>query len=175
MTSKTLSDVQRDYRRYRAVVGDDGGFSSDVPAEVFDDVNDIFVKEALLETGRGFFLSANDRLVIDTAFHRLAKTVPRSGSEFADLIRSFVDDIKWWRAATTEARKEVKRQKALVFVSKKSAKFAHTDLGNLREQVAVSDKREAELLASGLASSVQMARATGELLQERDTISMHSK
>lgn len=42
MKSKKTSEVKRDYRRYRAIIGDDAGRPADVPADFVDDINDFF-------------------------------------------------------------------------------------------------------------------------------------
>lgn len=64
----------------------------------------------------------------------------------------------------SEARREVERQKGLVSFAKKSASDVVNNVASLRKRVAVSDKREMELLDNVLASSGQIARATTELL-----------
>lgn len=40
VTSETISDVQRDYRRNRSLAHDNGEFASDVTAELVDDLHD---------------------------------------------------------------------------------------------------------------------------------------
>lgn len=43
---KPVFDIQHEYRWYRSMVDDVGGFPSDVRAEVFDDLHDLFSKRS---------------------------------------------------------------------------------------------------------------------------------
>lgn len=133
------------------------------------------MEETYWETGVGSSFSAEDRSVIATALQRLLQTFTTSCSEFADIIRSFVDDIESSRAAATEARREVEQQKGLVYIAKKSASAAFNNVAGLRERVAFLDNRKAQLLANISAFSGQIARETAELSQAQNTISTQSK
>lgn len=175
VTCKTISDVQRDYSLYRVICADNSGFPSDVPAEIVHSVDDVSAQEALWETGKVSFFSVDDRLLIAMAFQRLSKTVPGSRSDFAYLIRSFVDDIESCCAATTEARREFECQKVLVYVMNKSSIDALNHVTSLRKRVVVSGKHDAELLTNASASFKQIARASAVLSQVRDTISTESE
>lgn len=101
VTRWTNFDVQIEYRRYRVVVDEIGGFRSEVPAEIVVDLHDGFAQYAIWETISGFSLSTDDGLIIATALQRILNTVLQAGFEVADLTRSFVDCIESPRAATT--------------------------------------------------------------------------
>lgn len=102
----------------------------------------MFAQETLLETSGGFYFLADDRsVIIVTALQRLLKIVPITASGFADLIWNFVDAIRSSRAATTEARREVERQKGLVSVAKKPVSDAFSDAPSLQEPLVVTNKR----------------------------------
>lgn len=111
VTRKKISDVQRDHGRYAAVLADNGRFPSDVPSEVVDDVDDVFAREALWETGDGSSFCDDGLLLIATALQRLPKNVPTSRSQFADLIWSFVDYITSSRVTIKGAKREFERKK----------------------------------------------------------------
>lgn len=44
---KPISEVERDYRPYRGTVYDDAGHTVYVPADIVDDVDDVFAQKAL--------------------------------------------------------------------------------------------------------------------------------
>lgn len=71
---------------------------------IFDD---IFVQEALWETGGRFWNSTNDLAVISKALRRPTEIVLNSNDECANLIESLVDNIEASWVLDTEAKREV--------------------------------------------------------------------
>lgn len=59
----------------------------------------------------GSFFTADNHSVIVTALAWLSKTVPSSGSHFANLVKALVDELDASPAASAETEKEVERQK----------------------------------------------------------------
>lgn len=157
------------------MVKDDGGFPSELSAEVVDDFEDIFAEEKLRETDSGSPSSANYRSGITTALQQLSKIVPTSGDNFKGLIPNLFDDIKSSQEAITETQNEVGQQKRFVYVSEKSAGEAHDNITGLRERVTDSDWLKAELSDNNSAAWGKIARTATELRQVRDTISIQSK
>lgn len=94
MAHKIISDAQRDYRWYRGVFDDHGGFPREDPGEVIDDPYDIFGQMAIWETDGGSSFSTHDLSVIAAALQRLSKIISTSGVAFADQIRNLVDDVE---------------------------------------------------------------------------------
>lgn len=47
MTCKVMFDKQSDYKRYLGLVDNDAGFPSKVRVEIVEDIDDLFVQEAL--------------------------------------------------------------------------------------------------------------------------------
>lgn len=106
---------------------------------------------------------------------RLSKTVLTSGSKFADLVGSLVDQVEASRSATAKVEKNVERQKKFVSVVEKLANNALHDVASLRGRVSVASTRETELLYSASTASSHIEKATEESYQARDTISTHSR
>lgn len=59
VTHKKISDVERNYRLQRGVV--DGDLSSNVSADVVDELDDIIAQEVLCKTDGGFSFTNSDR------------------------------------------------------------------------------------------------------------------
>lgn len=47
VTFNTVSEVENDYRRYCSIIDDDAGHLADRPADVVDDLDSVFLHEAL--------------------------------------------------------------------------------------------------------------------------------
>lgn len=90
---KTISEVEREYRRYRTVSGGDKGPPVDVSADVVDDFDYIFAQRVLWEDDGSASLTADDRPVVATYLTRLSHAVPTSGSELTDPIQVLVDEV----------------------------------------------------------------------------------
>lgn len=172
---KTIPESGRDYRRDRGISGDDTSQPDVIPADVIDDVDDIFTQGALWVGNEGSSFTASDRSAIVTALARLSKKVTTSGSEFANLVKDLLDELEASDAATAERGREVRRQKGLVSIAKRSANNILNDVASLRRWVTIASTREKKLLSSPLAASSQISRASSELLQANDTILMKSR
>lgn len=136
------------------------GLPADIPADVVDDLDDIFSQEALWEGDGGTYFTANDCLVVATTLALLPKTLYTSVSEFGNLVRGLVDEVESSWAATAEAAREFERQKELVSSAEKSTNNALHDVASLRGRVAVAGTRETQLLYSASAASSQIERTT---------------
>lgn len=174
-TWKTTSDIQSGYKRYLDVVKNVKGFPSEVPAEGFDDIDEVFSQEALSEAGGGPSFLAIDRSVIAAALQRVSKTFPTSGVESSNLTQSFFDYAEALRTAATKAHNGIERQERFVSVDKMFASDALNDVADLRECVAASCTSEMELLATVSVAFNQIARATEKLRQALVTISTQCK
>lgn len=112
-----ISDAERNYRWYRGVFDGDEGPPADVPADLLDDLDDIFAQEALWKSDcgdEGASFRGDDRSPIATAVAQISKLVSASGSKFADLVQDLAEKVEASRAAAVEAKKKVERQKKLV-------------------------------------------------------------
>lgn len=128
------------------------------------------VKRRIGRVVRVLPFTAYDRAVIAPALGRLSKTVPTSGSGFADFVQGLGDDIGTSPATNTKSEKAVDRQKELVSVAQKSADVALNDVTGSRKQVAVAGMQETVLVPCLSVASGQIVRATVEVRQARDTI-----
>lgn len=79
------------------------------------------------------------------------------------------------KTATVRTENENERQKGLLSEAEKARKSALNDVASLTEPEAAASTRKAELFSSASAASSQMATATAELHQARDTITMQSE
>lgn len=104
------------------------------------------------------------------SLQRLTKTVLTLAVALADLRQDFADYIETPWAATTEARKEVERQKKSVAAPKNSASAALSYVAGSRERVAVSNKRWGRLLGSASEASAEIERAGAALRHAWATI-----
>lgn len=160
VTRRAISDVAREYRQKREVVDDGGDLPADFLAEAVDDLDDIFVQEALWKTGGGSFFTAGDRPVLATALVWLSNKVQISGSELVDGVHGLANDVKASHAGSSKAKKEVEWQKGLVSIAQKSASSAPNSVVSLGERIAVSGTRKAELFPIAASASDQIARTT---------------
>lgn len=58
---RTNSDIEQGCWRYRAVSDDESDLTTDIPANVVDADDDIFMQETLWETGGGFTFTTRGR------------------------------------------------------------------------------------------------------------------
>lgn len=107
VTCKTISSAARYYKGYRKVVDDDDDLPDDVPADVFHDIDNIFMQDTFQETGARFFFTAGDCQMIITALIRLSNRVPISGSELAELAQILVGEVEKCFEATRKAKKKI--------------------------------------------------------------------
>lgn len=121
------------------------------------------------------YFTADDRSVTSTDFVRLSKTALTSRSELTDIVKGFVDEVKLSKVATSKAEKEAERQNRFLSVAERSKNNALNDVTSLHAQAVTDTNRETELLSSVSAFSIQIARATAELHQSCDTITMQNK
>lgn len=77
-------------------------------------------------------------------------------------MRKRVADVKALQTVTKEAYDELKQQKQFVFYVNMFARDEPIDVGNLREHVAGSTKRESKLFSDGLVASDETERTTEE-------------
>lgn len=139
------------------------------------DIDDIFEQEALWEGDSGSSFTADDRFVTALALARLLKLVTSSGSDFVNIVKGLVDEFEKPQAASASTMKEVERQKEFVPETEKVKKDALNNVGSFRVLVTAACMREVELVSNASAASDQMEKATAELRQTRNTISMQSK
>lgn len=78
----TLPEVERDYRRYPGISDGNKGPSDDVPADVYDDLEDKFVQQALWKIPGCTSFTASGRSAIFTPVKLLSMTVLTLVSEF---------------------------------------------------------------------------------------------
>lgn len=76
VASKMISEVERDYRQYHAIIDGDAGQAADVPADEVDDLDEVLAQEALWERSGGPSFTADDRSVIVTAFAGFQRQFP---------------------------------------------------------------------------------------------------
>lgn len=114
-------------------------------------------------------------MIIATALAWPSKEVPTSGYEFSNHMQGLFDDVEAYRAASTKAKKKIKRHKRLVSIAKKSANSTLNYDAGLYGRVAVGGTLDAELLPSASAGSSQIVRTTAEVRQVRDTSMTQSK
>lgn len=142
MAWKTISNVDRDYWRYRGVTKVDEGLSSDILPDGVDDLDDIFARTVLWEAVDSSSFMGCDSLVIITPLPLISKRVHNLGSQIAELRRCPADDVEVARAATAKAEKEIERQKWLVSIADMSANNPRIDAESLREDFTVAGTRE---------------------------------
>lgn len=121
VTGKIIYDVRRGYWRYHGVVDDYGYLLADNTVEIRDDLPDIIMQQSHWLAGGGHSFTERGCSMIFLEFEQLSKTVPTSGSEFADIVRSLVDDIEITCTAATKAEKDIDRNKVLLSIVSKSA------------------------------------------------------
>lgn len=107
---ESFSEVERDYWRYHGIVVDDGGQPANVPANVVDDIVDVFRQEVLQEREGGSSFTTDDRSVISTALARLSKTIPTSGSNFANPINRLIDELQASQEASKKTDEDVEQR-----------------------------------------------------------------
>lgn len=98
----TISEIDRAYWSYHVINGDDAGQPADIPADVENDVDDIFAQEALWEEDGGASFTADDRFVNVTSLTRLSKTITTSESDLSNFIKGIVDESEAPQAATAK-------------------------------------------------------------------------
>lgn len=81
------------YLWYRDVVYCDESLPSSVPADASDDLDDIFVQDALWKGDGGYSFTADDSSVNATSLVRISKTVTTSSFEYTDLVQGLVDEL----------------------------------------------------------------------------------
>lgn len=91
VAGRTISEVERDYRRSHSIVVDDACQSANVAVEVVDDLDDSFTQEELWEGDGGSSFTVDHRLVIVTALAWFSKTALSPGYDFASRSNSLVD------------------------------------------------------------------------------------
>lgn len=106
---------------------------------------------------------------------RFSKTVPTSGSAFANLVKGLVDGLEALQAARAKTYKEVALQKELVPEAKQAKNNGLNDVFSLRERAAAASRREVPLHSNVSWASSQMGKCTAELHQACDTISTRIK
>lgn len=87
---KTLPEVERDYRRFYAIVYKDEGQLTDASSDVSDGLDDVFAQEGLLQGDGGLSFTTDYRYNVGTALARLSMTVPTSGSDLSILVKGLV-------------------------------------------------------------------------------------
>lgn len=101
---------------------------------------DIFFAPEALQQGDGWSSpTADDQSVIFISFVRLSKTVLTAGSDFANLVKDLVDELKTLRSASEKTEKEVDWLKGLVSEAEKSKTDALNDAISYREMVGATD------------------------------------
>lgn len=80
VTRKKTVEAERFHRRYRGITADDACQPADVPSDVVNDHDDIFVQGTPWKGDSGSSFTTDDRSAISTALARLSKTAPTSGS-----------------------------------------------------------------------------------------------
>lgn len=88
---------------------------ADVQTDVVDDFDHFLAQEAIWE-GDGASSSTGDEcFVIFTAFVLPSKTVPSSGSSFANPVRGLIDELQASQSTSAKIEKEIGRQARSVF------------------------------------------------------------
>lgn len=85
VTRKTISEVERDYQRYRSIIDDNAGRPADVLDNVVDDVDDLFEQDWILEEDSGSCFTTEDHSAIAKAWAKLSRTVLPSGLDVSNL------------------------------------------------------------------------------------------
>lgn len=96
----TFSELERDYRRYRAIVDEHERQPANVTVDRMVDLDDVFVQEALWKRDGESFSTAVDRSVIATALDTLSKTVSTSRSDLSKLLKRLFDELQVSRTAS---------------------------------------------------------------------------
>lgn len=174
LAPKTISEVERDYRRYRGINDDDSGQFADVSTDVVDDFDDVFAEKLHWEGDDESLFIAGHLSVTATALAWLSYVAPTSGPYFASLVKGLVDDLEASQAATARAERKADRQKGLVLQAEKLKSNALNDVASSCGRVMFTGTHEAELLYSASAASSQIAGVTAELGQVCNTISIRS-
>lgn len=86
--------MENDYRRYRGIADDDSSQLADDTAYVVDDLDYVFAQEAHWERDSRSSFTAYDCSVIATDLARILKTVQRSVSGFANLMKGLVNELE---------------------------------------------------------------------------------
>lgn len=85
ITSKNLSEVQSNYKRYLSVVDDRAALQGKVSAEVVENIHDVITKSALRETGEELYSSAGDCIFSVATLQRPSKPVSTFAVDITDL------------------------------------------------------------------------------------------
>lgn len=78
---RTFSEFERDFRSYRVIVAVDARQPADDPVEVVEDLDEVFVQEALWKEDGGSSFTGDDRPVTTTALTCLSKAAPTSAPD----------------------------------------------------------------------------------------------
>lgn len=84
-------------------------------------------------------------------------------SDFDSLVKGLVGELEASQAVSARSAKKAELQRRLVSRAEKMKKNALNDIAILRERLAVSGTRDADLLSSASVASSQMGRASAEL------------
>lgn len=114
-TCQTIFGVQGNDKRYFGVV-DDADFLSEVPAEVVENIDDIFSQKALWKSGGGLFFSATACLVIARALQWLSKNAPTLGIALANLVRTLADNVEASLTAGEEGHDDVEQKQGFCWL-----------------------------------------------------------